>query len=208
MLSKSTKKIFNYSFGTLLCIWLCYSLYHQLANKSHLHLSLQRVQQSFRDNWPALLLVMLLMGVNWAIEARKWQILVRPFESLSFRKAFYSILAGVSISIITPNRIGEYGGRILYLKNKNRLRGVSVTGVGSLSQFTTTMLFGLLGCLYFMYAFEPITIGDTKNGMLWEVLFTAMVAGLLTAGLALYYHLDKLVYLFGASAGYEDSNIL
>ncbi len=179
----------------LLFVWLCYSLYHQLTGQKNLRLSLHQVKQSFDENWPALLLVVILMFVNWGIEARKWQILVRPFEQISFRKAYYSILAGVSISIITPNRVGEYGGRVLFLKSGNRLKGVSVTGVGSLSQFMTTMLFGIIGALYFIFAFEPIQIKG-KGSLLWEELFLALVVILFVLAMLLYFHLEKLTWVF------------
>lgn len=194
VLSKSTKKIFNYSFGSLLFLWLCYSLYIQLTSQDNLHFSIEQVRQSLYKNWPTIALVVVLMLVNWGIEARKWQLLVRPFEPLSYRKAWYSILAGVSISIITPNRIGEYGGRVLFLKSGNRLRGASVTGVGSLSQFMTTMLFGLIGCIYFISHFGTVISG--KYGLLWEWAFLSVVLLLFVAALLLYFHLDKLTGVF------------
>ncbi len=194
VLSKSTKKIFNYSFGTLLFIWLCYSLYLQLTSQDNLHLSLEAVSRSLRHNWPAIILIVLLMFVNWGIEAWKWQLLVSPFERLSFRKACYSILAGVSLSIITPNRIGEYGGRILFLKSGNRLKGASVTGVGSLSQFMTTMFLGLVGGCYFIAHFGVVIKG--RYGLLGEWLFMAVVLLLFIAALLLYFHLDKLTGIF------------
>ncbi len=179
----------------LLFIWLCYSLYRQLTRQENLPLSLSRVKHNLQDNWPALLLVVILMFVNWGIEARKWQILVAPFEKLPFRKAFYSILAGVSISIITPNRVGEYGGRVMFLKSGNRLKGVSVTGVGSLSQFMTTMFFGMTGILYFIFAFDPIQT-KRENGLIWEWLFLALAVVLFVMALLLYFHLDRLTWVF------------
>ena len=195
MLSKSSKKIINYGFGSLLFIWLCYSLYVQLTRQDNLHLSLEQMGRSLRTNWPAVLLVLLLMFLNWGIEARKWQLLVRPFESFTYRKAYYSILAGVAISIITPNRVGEYGGRILFLRSGSRWKGASVTGVGSLSQFITTMLFGVIGLLYFIGRFGAFPVSG-QNLRVWEVLILGVAVVLLVAALLLYFHLDKLTGVF------------
>lgn len=194
MLSKSTKIIFNYIFGLLLFVWLCFSIYNQLRHQENLPLSLEKVKQGFQDNWLGISLVAVLMFLNWGLEARKWQILTHPIEKLSFRKAFYAILSGVSFSVITPNRIGEYGGRILYLHNKHRLRGISVMAIGSLSQFITTLIFGLAGLLFFIPHFS--TVGNYVIPDLWKVAFLIIVILLAIAGLMLYFHLSVIVRVF------------
>lgn len=104
--------------------------------------------------WVLLLMVMLMMLVNWGIEARKWQILVRPLEPVPFRRAFGAILTGVSVSVSTPNRIGEYGGRMLYLSNASKLKSIAATIVGSYSQIIATLLFGLAGGLFYVSRYD------------------------------------------------------
>ncbi len=44
-----------------------------------------------------------------------------------------------------PNRIGEYLGRLVYLPEGNRLKSISVTLVGSISQLYVTVVFGVIG---------------------------------------------------------------
>jgi hypothetical protein len=90
-------------------------------------------------------LVVLLMIVNWGIEARKWQVLLLPLEKLSLVRSFKAILSGVAFALNTPNRIGEYGGRILYVSEGKRIRAVSLTIAGSFSQLIVTLFFGVLG---------------------------------------------------------------
>ena len=87
------------------------------------------------------------MFVNYGLEACKWQQLLKPLEKISFLRAFKSVLAGSSITMLTPNRMGEYGGRIMYVKEPNRLRAISLTILGSISQLLVTMLMGTLGLL-------------------------------------------------------------
>lgn len=100
---------------------------------------------------PGFFLAVLLMFVNWGIEARKWQLLAAPLEKLSFSNAYKSVLAGCSITMLTPNRVGEYGGRILYLKEEHRLDAIPLTILGSISQLFITLVTGIAGLLSFSF---------------------------------------------------------
>ncbi|HLO82496.1 MAG TPA: hypothetical protein VK166_16140 [Chitinophagaceae bacterium] len=89
--------------------------------------------------------VFVLMIINWGIEARKWQVLLLPLEKLSLGRSFKAILSGVAFAMNTPNRIGEYGGRVLYISEGKRIRAVSLTIAGSFSQLIITLFFGVIG---------------------------------------------------------------
>ena len=115
-------------------------------------------------------IVLLLMILNYAIESRKWQLLLRPLQKLNLVRAFKSVMAGCSITMITPNRIGEYGGRILFVEPPNRLRAISLTILGSISQLAVTIVMGTCGLIYLKYfsvngatIFQgmPIILGNT-----------------------------------------------
>lgn len=88
------------------------------------------------------------MLLNWGIEARKWQLLVKQVQALSIFQAFGSVLSGVAFAITTPNRIGEYGGRVLHIKMGNRIRVISLAMLGSISQLIITLVTGFTGLLY------------------------------------------------------------
>lgn len=194
--SKSTKIILNYIFGLALFVWLCFSIYHQLKNQDNLHLSLLQVEQGLKDNWMSISLVLLLMLVNWGLEARKWQILVSPLENISFRKSFYAILSGVSLSVVTPNRIGEYGGRILYLHHDNRLSAITVTAIGSLSQIITTLLFGIVGLIYYTIHYGSVSTAEHGLSYLWVRIILFGAPALAILGLLLYFHLHLIISIF------------
>jgi hypothetical protein len=85
------------------------------------------------------------MFLNYGLEARKWQYLLRPLEKFSLLKAFKSVMAGCSITMLTPNRVGEYGGRILFVQEQNRLRAISLNILGSISQLVVTIVMGTMG---------------------------------------------------------------
>jgi hypothetical protein len=90
-------------------------------------------------------LVFVLMLINWGIEARKWQLLLLPIQKMPFLRAFKATLTGVSFAMNTPNRIGEYGGRMLFVDEGNRLKSVSLTIAGSFSQLIVTLILGVAG---------------------------------------------------------------
>jgi uncharacterized membrane protein YbhN (UPF0104 family) len=148
-LRKSIKILFNWFLGPLIFIILSWSLYKQIAHQPDLANRWQQIKQSLHA--PALWLACTLVFVNWGIEARKWQILIKPLENFSFFTAFRSVLAGCSITMLTPNRVGEYGGRILYVKEENRLDAIPLTILGSISQLFVTVLMGTAGLLYLKF---------------------------------------------------------
>lgn len=91
------------------------------------------------------------MFLNYGLETRKWQLLLKPLERLSFARAFKSVMAGCSITMLTPNRIGEFGGRILFVQEKNRLRAISLNILGSISQLVVTIVMGTAGLVVLNY---------------------------------------------------------
>lgn len=130
---------------------MSYSLYNQIQHQQNLQSTILDIFT--RWNAPKLLqvgLVFILMLANWTIEAQKWRLLLRDTETLSLIKSFQSVLTGVAISVITPNRIGEYMGRILYLRNVHKIQGITVTIIGSFAQLIVTGFLGLVGLLYYI----------------------------------------------------------
>jgi uncharacterized membrane protein YbhN (UPF0104 family) len=90
------------------------------------------------------------MVVNWGIESLKWQFLIKKIEKVSFAKAFEAVLAGVSVALFTPNRVGEWFGRVFILDKANPWKGIVITIVGSFAQLLTTIVVGLLSLLIYI----------------------------------------------------------
>jgi len=93
------------------------------------------------------LIVFALMFANWMIEAVKWKFLISKFEKVPILTSFKAVLSGITIAIFTPNRTGEFVGRIFVLKNYNRTKAIFSTIVGSISQLTTTIFLGSLSVI-------------------------------------------------------------
>ena len=86
--------------------------------------------------------VFLLMILNWLLEAKKWQLLTNTYSVLSIKKAFISVLSGVSTALFTPNRIGDFIGRISHLPKEARKKGIVSSVYGSFSQWLLTIIMG------------------------------------------------------------------
>ncbi|NQX90730.1 MAG: flippase-like domain-containing protein [Flavobacteriales bacterium] len=121
-----------------------------------------------------LILVVLLMPINWLLEAKKWQLLTEKFKSMSLLKALRSVLVGVYFTMFTPNRIGEGIGRVQQLGPGEKTRGTYAFLVGSGAQILATLIFGLLGLIYF----SLMTKETWTSPMLTIMLVLVIVLGI------------------------------
>jgi hypothetical protein len=133
----------------MLFVLVVYSLYNQISQQQDLLVRWQQIKTSWRD--PLFWVVFLLMFLNWGLESLKWKLLLKPLENIRFAKAFKSVFAGCSITMITPNRTGEFGGRILFVKAENRIKAISTNILGSISQMLITSIVGCVGLIYLIY---------------------------------------------------------
>lgn len=90
-------------------------------------------------------IVVLLMVTNWSIETLKWRYLILKIEKVSFFKAFKAILTGLAVSTFTPNRVGEFLGRVFSLQKSNPWKAIIISILCSMSQLMTTFLIGSIG---------------------------------------------------------------
>ncbi|WBO85486.1 lysylphosphatidylglycerol synthase transmembrane domain-containing protein [Hymenobacter yonginensis] len=98
------------------------------------------------------LLALALVPVNWGVEAWKWWRLARHLELVSFRRSFRAVLVGLTLGFVTPNRVGDYAGRIIELKSR-RLDALGAVFLGRYAQLVVTVLAGTAGLLYFLLRF-------------------------------------------------------
>src|SRR5690606_33009374 len=146
---KKKLRIFVNTFlGPALFIWLSWSVYRQIREQPDLERSWQHIKQSFHGSmiWN-LVAVFFLMLLNWSLETFKWKLAVSKVQQVDFFTAFRAVLSGVSFSVTTPNRVGEYLGRVLYMKEGNRLKAISLTITGSISQLIITLIMGFTGLI-------------------------------------------------------------
>lgn len=114
--------------------------------------------------WVVLPVVVLLMFVNWFLESLKWKYLIRRIENISVWRAVESVFCGLTWAIFTPNRIGEYGGRVLFLSPRRRIMGAIAMSIGSFGQLVVTNVMGALALFWFLLNFtdlEPFLLFGT-----------------------------------------------
>lgn len=97
-----------------------------------------------------LIIVVLLIPVNWILETFKWKCFTDLFQQLPFKTLLKSVIGGITLSIMTPNRIGEYGGRIVFLPKDMKWEGIMSTIMGSYTQLIVLLSCGMIGMSYFM----------------------------------------------------------
>jgi uncharacterized membrane protein YbhN (UPF0104 family) len=97
-----------------------------------------------------LVTVFLLMLVNWSLEAVKWQRMMKKIEIVSFTKSLQAVFSGLTISFFTPNRIGEYAGRVFHLKTADRIQATLITILENFSQLVITLLTGVIALIFYL----------------------------------------------------------
>ncbi len=189
-LHRNIKLFINYFLGPLLFIWLAWSIYQQIKHQPDLEKAWYGIKETFGSTmiWN-LVFAVLLMLLNWSVEAVKWKLSVKKIQEVSFLKSFQAILSGISFSVSTPNRIGEYLGRVLYMNEGNRLKTISITIVCSISQLLITLLMGCAG----LFLLGP-TISEKQliTPMWMEVIRYGVVAVIILLTL-FYFRLPGLV---------------
>lgn len=181
---KNIKIFLNYFLGPVIFCILCWMLYIKLKSQNDLSLRWAEIKESFSTYkiWLALMLVL----ANYGLEAFKWQLLTRNLQILSFKTAVKAVLAGCSVTMLTPNRIGEYGGRIIFLNEENRIAAIPITMLGSISQLFATIIFGTVGLIVMSTAYG-------ESNFLKTVIPDAAYTSLLIFGIALSF---LLIFLY------------
>ncbi len=201
--NKNIKIIFKYIIVPLLAAWLFYSLYQQIKSQPNLHESLDLIKEApFGTQAWKFWIVIILVFVNWGLEAKKWKLLITPVQRMSFFTAYKSVLSGVTLSLNTPNRIGEYGGRILYIKEGNRMKAVSLSIAGSISQLIITLLMGCGGLVYLLF-FQNEHAGPVMGLSVFWIEFFLFISASVTGILILFFFrlswLIKLIEMIPAA---------
>lgn len=106
------------------------------------------------QNWQLLLLLISMSLLNWYLEITKWQTLVSSMQSISFYQALKQSLSSHTLSLITPFKVGEYGGKALYFSKHVRKRIVLLNFIGNAAQLSVTLFFGVIGLVFFLRSFD------------------------------------------------------
>ena len=156
-MTKYQKKILSYSIKAIVVSLAAVFIYQKLVDNQNLKNFFQIINQL--EHWKVYLiigLIFLLMFANWFLESLKWQFLISKVERITLYKAVESVFCGLTWAVFTPNRIGEYGGRIFFLSPRKRIQGMVAMSVGHIAQMVITNVLGAIALLWFIYHFSAL----------------------------------------------------
>jgi predicted DNA-binding ribbon-helix-helix protein len=151
-----TKQFFFVLIKLSIVVGAFYFIYSKIAENENLRfndfISFLKENETFSLKNISFLLI--LSVFNWFFEILKWQSLVKTIKTISFIAALEQSLGGLTASLITPNRIGDYGAKAVYYTKHFRKRIVLLNLLGNMAQMTITTIFGLVGCIVFVNRYQ------------------------------------------------------
>ncbi len=140
------------------------------------------------------------MPLNWFLETLKWRSAIKNFEKLSWIKSILSIGMGIFLSLVTPNRMGELAGRLIYISKGKRTKIMYCNILCSMAQLQITLLMGLIAALFFTSYLQPwIKIS--------EELSIALIVVLIILSTGIYFsssRLAKIIEFFSKKISKEE----
>jgi len=126
-------------------------LYNDTLNFSHfIHFLNQNKLFSLKN----IVILSFLSGLNWFIEIIKWRFLVSKLKVLSVFEASEQSLGALTASLLTPNRIGEYGAKAIYYPKAHRKRILLINLISNMMQMGITVILGVIGFILYHNTYD------------------------------------------------------
>lgn len=169
-------------------------IFYRLRNHAEIDVSVfvsDLISKGFTAGY-FLLLFLILASLNWIFEIMKWKSLASTIQKMDFKTALKQSLAALTVSLATPNRIGDYGAKALFFEKAKRKRVLLLNLYSNAIQLLTTIVFGTIGLLYVLRKYE--------------ILYSTHAAIALVAGIVVlvgigYFLKEKELLLKGFSIG-------
>lgn len=127
-----------------------------------------------RKNVGIIIILIFLIFINWGFEALKWQVLAKSVEKISFKDAYKSVLVGLSLGFITPANIGDFAGKIWYLKSTHKTETIGAILLGNGIQFYVSLIFGVIS--YLIIWQKNLSVFDQ---IIFGLLIFALILGMI-----------------------------
>ncbi|WP_159946996.1 hypothetical protein [Polaribacter septentrionalilitoris] len=116
------------------------------------------------------LILVVFSALNWFFEILKWNNLVNTIKNISFWEASIQCFSSLTASLITPNRIGEYGAKALYFEKPLRKKIVGLNFIGNFYQLIATLFFGSIGFIYLASTHQINFDFDSAFGVIFVLI--------------------------------------
>ncbi len=132
----------------ILCVTFGY-IYTKISSEAGTSFSqfMENTQYNGLKLGTSLLVFLGLATINWLFEILKWKKIVSHIEEISFKEATKQSLSALTISLATPNRIGEYGAKAYLFPKQKRKQILLLNFFSNAAQMVVTIVFGILGLL-------------------------------------------------------------
>lgn len=103
-------------------------------------------QQFEITQWPdnlksTIAFIIVLMLVNWGLEALRWKISLENYEPISYKKSIEIVLSGLALNLVLPLTSGDLAARVLPMRDKYQTISAMVLNRG-IMLFLTLILGG------------------------------------------------------------------
>ena len=164
-------------FKLIIVLGAFYFIYQKLVNNQLLSTSklTEQFSNAFSNNIWAFIGILLFTDVNWFLEIFKWKKLVATLKKISFFEAYEQCFGSHTASLITPNRIGEYGAKALYFKKEYHKKIVGLNFIGNMAQLTATIFFGCIGLIFILSNFNINFVEFNFKGLLISTVLLSIL---------------------------------
>tara|TARA_B100000768_G_scaffold82961_1_gene78543 strand:- start:1501 stop:2460 length:960 start_codon:yes stop_codon:yes gene_type:complete len=147
-----TKQFFWLVIKLVIVIGCGYLICKKLLENDQLEFSVFRQHLIKNDLFSTknILFLFVFTFFNHFFEILKWEALTSFCIKISKKSAAIQSLVSLSASLITPNRIGEYGVKAMYFDNSLRKKIIGLNMIGNFYQMLMTIIFGVIGFGYFI----------------------------------------------------------
>ncbi len=157
------KKSIGFLLFLLCSIAIYYKVLHDVAWNHFIQTMLLQLKAIPVFDWMVLLV---LFCLNFLLEAYKWKWVIYTISPISLLKAIESVFIGQAFAFFTPNRVGEFAGRTLFLPTADKLAGMTKMAWTSYAQLLATIVMGCIA-LGLNVSFYPIIQGPWLVMVKW-----------------------------------------
>ncbi len=152
------------------------------------------------SNYISLICAFVLVFVNWGLELWKWKFSISVVHrKVNSRILLESLFSGITTGIVTPNRIGNFLGRMIYFPKKSRSNLIFATLYGNLAQFNATVLLGGIGFLFYVRSTGISIYSSYVNFFLFLLITLALLTYFVFPFISFFQ--KKLFYKYQNSLG-------
>jgi len=133
-------KIFLTLINFIVAVWTVIYLFN-LFNSKMLVVKIEHIRLLYK----VVVIVILMMPINLALETQKWRIAMNKLN-ISFLSSFFIVISSIPYGIITPWRIGEWWGRIRNMSEQGKF--FLISSLTGFAQQIITIFWGIISLLF------------------------------------------------------------